>query len=119
MRPCCRLALLTPLLSLGLVACPTTGFECGVPLEDDQISRCNRGTEVCVCETRSCAEHAPTDECASGLRYVERPFAHDGLDRRCVPLSSASWIIQQSDDSQQCLSGTGGADGNGQGGAHQ
>lgn len=89
-----------------LAGCKQQGFECGTPASDDPdvITRCDRSQEVCICATRSCAKRVPVPEhppsgldagvdaavdpdaiCDSGLRYVEKPFAHKDWAGKCVP----------------------------------
>jgi hypothetical protein len=69
---------------LTLCACERSPFECARKLgsNSEDISRCDRPREVCVCATRQCAIPAASTECPSGYRYAESPF---GNDRQCVP----------------------------------
>lgn len=102
---------------LPLLGCPTSGFECGVSLDDDTVARCTVGSQVCICDTRSCAERVPASQCASGYRYVERPFADEDVAERCVPSESQGWIVTQEAENPYCGSAPPDAGTAGNGGA--
>lgn len=87
-----------------VVGCKQDSFECGTPSssDPDEITRCDRALEICVCATRSCAKkEAPgpdpepdagkldggSGECDSGFRYVDEPFANETWAGECVPTS--------------------------------
>jgi hypothetical protein len=83
-----------------------TGFQCGAAIEGrpNTVRLCNRANEVCVCETNSCAVRVPTDICASGLKYVEAPFALPSFAEQCVEkLTLPDWLIRQGDEIQLCI----------------
>jgi hypothetical protein len=88
----------TALLSLCSCAPSGTGFLCGVGLDEDPdvIRRCDRPHEVCVCATNSCARRVEvTEECTSGLMYVDVPFAADDLPGKCADEKHQGWIIAE------------------------
>lgn len=115
-----------------LVACEQPGFECGTPAPDDrdEITRCDRAQEICVCQTRSCArvdvpgpapqpacsdedggadsntrctslEPTPAQACASGYRYVDTPYARSDWANRCVPKDHVSTADHLQDSSER------------------
>jgi hypothetical protein len=90
-------ALCLPLLALGSCS-QQDGFQCGVPLrnDDDTIGRCSRNLEVCMCATLSCAVKdvgqfpgpAPEERTAAGAGAAGGSSAGSGG----VPLAGAGGV---------------------------
>lgn len=92
--------------SLVLGGCEPRGgeFLCGIRTEGsaDNIRRCDRVHEVCICASNSCAQRVPTTECTSGLQYVRDAFAQDGLRGQCVDPIDQNWLIEEDATVLQC-----------------
>lgn len=79
----------------GLVACAlvvsiaaacntkdSSTFRCGEKREEGTVTQCDEPGQICVCDSRKCAERTPG--CPSGFRYVDWPFAPPGRINDCV-----------------------------------
>lgn len=64
--------------------CERSAFVCGerYGTREDEVTRCDRPRERCVCATRRCAVQVEANECGSGYRYAREPFG----DGTCVEL---------------------------------
>jgi hypothetical protein len=99
------------------------GFECGNALDSDPdaIRRCGAGHQACICATNSCARE--DSSCASGLRYVDAPFAKlcaddtddciepdedesapvaERIANECVPMKHVAWRIDPGAEQPRC-----------------
>ncbi|MEZ4298143.1 MAG: hypothetical protein R3B70_24540 [Polyangiaceae bacterium] len=109
----------------------TDPFHCGEELKGASgvIRECSEAGQICVCETRSCAQKIKKESCRSGYQYLESPFVTkrglDEVDRgtkddpqsadlRCVPPDYLGEIIDEKSAVRACgatdtsSSGTGG-----------
>jgi len=91
------------------------GFRCGepVPGTDNTFRQCDGTEQVCVCATNSCAERVETTKCASGLRYLEPPFARENIGvsapgagllapHDCVSTLHTKWILAEGAGNVAC-----------------
>lgn len=87
----------------GLTGCDQRdeGFECGLARGDGRVRACGGLTEVCVCETHSCAAYDA--DCDTELRYLDAPFARSSIAGQCVPPRAAR--TRASGDDGSCAPG--------------
>jgi len=79
-------------------------FRCGVALDSNNqnVTRCSRNLEICVCENNYCAREVSLMECGSGYKYVEYPFVPVGVADTCVDgLLHPSWTVRSEPGSNQ------------------
>ena len=105
------LALTLAVTATSVSACKQDGFKCGRELrgEDGIAQRCTGELEVCVCATSSCAVRELADEsksvqegCASGYRYLDKPFANDSWAKECVPKAHLALPVLAPDAAPFC-----------------
>lgn len=72
--------------ALSGMYCERPGWKCGTYLHgnSDEIRRCNREDEVCICSHYSCAVRVPKDTCVSEYLYVDDDYALESLQGTCV-----------------------------------